>query len=169
MDVPQLTINDLHTTMAAAAATITNNMLAAEFSSEQAFEVFQTMRKQVWAQEIIHAVQTAVEATIAVAEPEEEIDGWNRGAKGVAWLDNELGLAWEFLRILDPTAGESPVWSEFETVRHVRLQLERNTSIKHLSFLHHVVVDLGGSQNEAFFELRHRSAAQVHAWFRAHA
>ena len=71
-----------------------------------------------------------------LSSTEEDCDPWDEADNGVAWLDNEIGIASDCISGL-------PEWSQCQTVRELQDLLEGLT-VKQLEFIYYVVRN-GGS------------------------
>lgn len=91
-----------------------------------------------------------------------DMDPWNENEGGAAWLDNELSIATDFLSQLKPDVRYD--WSIYHSVNEVKRKLIYCPN-DDLQFIKHVVVTLGGSQNDYLFELRYQPIDIIRSYF----
>lgn len=97
----------------------------------------------------------------------EVIDPWDEKKDGAAWLENEIGMATDyFLSKLKPST-VYPDWGKCNSVEEVTKEL-RELSSSDLKFIRHFIIDLGGTEESEFFELREKSVDEIREWFNNH-
>lgn len=120
------------------------------------------MSRQQLAEKIIdHVRKTIMESITKCANA----DQWDEKEGGAAWLENEIDLAIDLLRKIRPSV-VFPEWRRCVTVPAFQEMLQ-TLSKSNLSFIF-FVVEMGGSTESAFFELREKSKEEILIWFKEH-
>ena len=107
--------------------------------------------------EIVNAIRTNVLETI---KDNEDADPWDEKENGAGWLENEIGMACEFLVKLNPYP-KYPKWSNYHSVEEFIEKL-RELSSRDLTFIRRFI-HLGGSGE--LFELCDKSVDEIKLWF----
>ena len=91
-------------------------------------------------------------------------DPWDERTDGVAWLDNEVGMAISFFNKLDPSNTVSLNLEDCYTVFDFQRKLA-SLSYSSLHFIHRFIVVFGGSTESYFFDLRNEPVDIIRQWF----
>lgn len=111
-------------------------------------------------EKIIQLVRETVMESIADCP---NADPWDEQAGGAAWLDNEVSMAIDLLQTIRPSA-VFPDWCRCVTVPLFQEALQ-TLSRADLSFIL-CVIEMGGSSNPEFFDMRDKSKEEILAWFK---
>lgn len=113
------------------------------------------------AQEIVNSIREKINEDL-IDFPEG--DPWDEEEGGAAWLDNEVGMATEFLQRLNPLI-EYPNWNIYHTVQDFQDEM-MTLSEYDLEFIRFFIVEMGGSSEIEFFDLREKSNKEILSWFK---
>jgi hypothetical protein len=91
-------------------------------------------------------------------------DPWDEEDGGAAWLDNEVGMATEFLQIIN-TSIIYPKWDIYDTVQIFQEKMATLVSESDLKFIIFFIIE-GGTGEIDFFELRKKSKKEILDWFK---
>ncbi len=92
-------------------------------------------------------------------------DPWDEEDGGAGWLENEVGMATEFLEKIKPSV-VYPRWNTCETVQIFQDKMATLISDSDLEFIRFFVVQMGGTGEREFFELRNKSQTYIVNWFK---
>ncbi len=118
--------------------------------------------KQRLAMEIIAMIRAQVKE---MNEEDPDSDPWSEQEEGVGWIDNEVGMATEFLETaVPPEIEQYPVWSELSSVAECKRELEK-LSVPSLEFIKYFIEN-GGS--DTFYDERENGNAKhiVEEWMK---
>ncbi len=111
--------------------------------------------KRRLAREIIAMIRTQVKQMNE--ENPDDSDPWTEQEEGAGWIDNEVGMATEFLEtVVPPEIEEYPHWSELTSVAECKRELEK-LSVPSLKFIKYFIEN-GGS--DTFYDERENGNAK---------
>jgi hypothetical protein len=103
---------------------------------------------------------------------DDHIDSWTEGVEGVGWLDNEVMMATELMKIIWTNKTkkiekweEWEEWEECKTVVDFQEKMASFFSLDELRFIS-FVIECGGSDEEMLFELRETDRKTIKDWFK---
>jgi hypothetical protein len=92
-------------------------------------------------------------------------DPWNEEDGGAVWLDNEVGMATEFLQKINISI-VYPKWDIYDTVQIFQDKMATLLSESDLNFIRFFIIDLGGTSEDELFDLREKSKKEILEWFK---
>ena len=104
-----------------------------------------------------------------ICQDEEECDPWTEELEGAGWLDNEIGMAIEFLKKINVDVSDKYPTLDYETYNTVEKFQQRMEilSMSDLKFIKFFIVDMGGSGETEFFSLRNKNRKTILKWFKS--
>jgi hypothetical protein len=101
-----------------------------------------------------------------LCQDEEECDPWDEDTEGAGWLDNEIGMAIEFLKKINVSTDYPKLdYDTYNTVEKFQQRMEI-LSMSDLKFIKFFIIELGGSSETEFFSLRNKNRKAILKWFK---
>jgi hypothetical protein len=123
------------------------------------------MESRQIAQEIVNEVREKIKEEMEEMILYPSCDPWDEEDGGAGWLDNEVGMATEFLQMIN-TSIVYPTWHIYDTVQIFQDKLATLVSESDLKFIRFFIVELGGTSEPELFDLREKSKNEILDWFK---
>jgi hypothetical protein len=120
------------------------------------------MQSRQIAQEIVNEVRKKIKEEMILYP---SCDPWDEEDGGAGWLDNEVGMATEFLQMIN-TSIVYPIWHKYATVQIFQDKLATLVSESDLKFIKFFIVELGGTSEKELFDLHEKSKKEILDWFK---